>query len=170
MSNGTTGAQIYSDNQTDTFALGVTNDYQLEGTDITMCRNRQLEVTSDVLTVDSYTYDSGVTTIDVNNMGSDGFEKVILPLFDYPGYRAYDSGTGASFYLEAGANRRVMVNVPAGYKGTITVRYFEKSWWRLAEGVSAVTLIVIIVICCIGEKNKSGLFLQKLRKYHNSKE
>lgn len=170
LSNGTTGAQIYSDNQTDTFALGVTNDYQLEGTDITMCRNRQIEVTSDVLTVDSYTYDSGVTTIDVINMGSDGFEKVILPLFDYPGYRAYDSGTGESFYLEAGANRRVMVNVPAGYKGTITVRYFEKPWWRLAEGVSAVTLIVIIVICCIGEKNKSGLFLQKLRKYHKSKE
>ena len=123
-----------------------------------------------MLTVDSYIYDSGVTTIDVNNMGSDGFEKVILPLFDYPGYRAYDSGTGESFYLEAGANRRVMVNVPAGYKGTITVRYFEKPWWRLAEAVSAVTFIVIIVICCIGEKDKTGLFLQKLRKYHKSKE
>lgn len=153
---GSNAAQICSKNDVDDFALGVTNDYQLAGTDLDMCKNKQIDVTSDLLTVTSYSSVGGKTEIGVMNAGTEAFEKVIIPVFYYPGYKAYDSDTGEQFYIEAGANKKIMVNVPAGYNGKITVRYVEKGVWRLAEIVSLLTLLALVITACINNRKKTA--------------
>lgn len=153
---GSNAAQICYKNDVDDFALGVTNDYQLADTDLDMCKNKQIDVTSDVLTVTSYSSVGGKTEIGVMNAGTEAFEKVIIPVFYYPGYKAYDSDTGEQFYIEAGANKKIMVNVPAGYNGEITVRYVEKSVWRLAEIVSLLTLLALVITACINNRKKTA--------------
>lgn len=146
LSYTTTGALICSNNEIDDFALGVTNDYQLSGTDIDMCRSRSVDVSSDNLIVSDYSYEGGVTELTMKNTGTEGFEKVTLPLFSYPGYKAYDAATGEKYYIEAGQNKKIMVNVPAGYDGTVIVKYVEKPIWRVAETLSLVTLLALIVL------------------------
>ena len=146
LSYTTTGALICSNNEIDDFALGVTNDYQLSGTDIDMCRSRSVDVSSDNLIVSDYSYEGGVTELTMKNTGTEGFEKVTLPLFSYPGYKAYDAATGEKYYIEAGQNKKIMANVPAGYDGTVIVKYVEKPIWRVAETLSLVTLLALIVL------------------------
>lgn len=153
---GSNAAQICYKNDVDDFALGVTNDYQLADTDLDMCKNKQIDVTSDLLTVTSYSSVGGKTEIGVMNAETEAFEKVIIPVFYYPGYKAYDSDTGEQFYIEAGANKKIMVNVPAGYNGKITVRYVEKSVWRLSEIVSLLTLSALVITACINNRKKTA--------------
>lgn len=109
-----------------------------------------------MLTVTSYSSVGGKTEIGVMNAGTEAFEKVIIPVFYYPGYKAYDSDTGEQFYIEAGANKKIMVNVPAGYNGKITVRYVEKGVWRLAEIVSLLTLLALVITACINNRKKTA--------------
>lgn len=153
---GSNAAQICYKNDVDDFALGITNDYQLADTDLDMCKNKQIDVTSDLLTVTSYSSVGGKTEIGVMNAGTEAFEKVIIPVFYYPGYKAYDSDTGEQFYIEAGANKKIMVNVPSGYNGKITVRYVEKSVWRLSEIVSLLTLSALVITACINNRKKTA--------------
>lgn len=139
------GAALYSINNIDDFALGVTNDYQLLGSDVNACHSRNVSTTSDQLIVEDYEYKNGITRLDLTNTASEGFEKVIIPLFNYPGYKAYDSLTGEQYYIESGQNKKMMINIPAGYEGSIIVRYVEKIIWRVAELVSLIALVGFVV-------------------------
>ena len=148
------GAAICSVNQIDDFALGVTNDYQLSGSDVNACHSRNVSTTSDKLIVEDYEYKDGITKLKLVSTASEGFEKVIIPLFNYPGYKACDSVTGEQFYIESGQNKKMMINVPAGYDGSIIVRYVEKTIWRAAELVSLIAFSAFIVWGISAKKRK----------------
>lgn len=70
-----------------------------------------------------------------------------LPLIPYKGYKAQTQK--GNLIITQGINSRMRVMVPAGFKGSIHV-YFEEPWyWRTAEIISLMTLMVIFFFCFI---------------------
>ncbi|MCR4896522.1 MAG: hypothetical protein K5891_07060 [Lachnospiraceae bacterium] len=72
-----------------------------------------------------------------------GESWVEFALLYYPGYRAVD-GNGNALTVEAGSNFVVRVLLPAGFDGSVTVRFVSPVSWRIAEIVSALGLVVLI--------------------------
>ena len=62
---------------------------------------------------------------------------VLLPLFTYPGYALTDSSGGAEMGRQDGY---LTVTLPAGYSGTVTVRFAGFWFWRLADAASLVCI------------------------------
>lgn len=72
-----------------------------------------------------------------------------LPLIPYKGYKAQTQD--GDLIITQGTNSRMRVMVPTGFKGNICV-YFEEPWyWRAAEIISLMTLVVI---CFFGFNRK----------------
>lgn len=95
---------------------------------------------ADGVEVGEFTRDNGVTTVLCASLrDSEGY--VELPLLYYPGYKVVD-GPGATYLT---ANGMVGVTVPAGYVGAISVAFREPKRWLLADGVSLVTLLAMLV-------------------------
>ena len=79
---------------------------------------------------------------------------LLLPLFGYDGYRAQVDGQNVEVALNQAQNNRLDIHLSAGTRGTLRVRFAGKTWWRLTDAVSLLTLI--------------GLFMErrKERKKH----
>ena len=58
----------------------------------------------------------------------------LLPLFYYPGYKAYTS-EGEELKISSGINHRIKVEVPKG-ETNVTVRYVEPLHWKMANILS----------------------------------
>lgn len=71
--------------------------------------------------------------------------KILFPLLYYGGYQARDSSSQEQLQTTIGDNGRVMVMIPPGYSGNIQVGFHEPLLWRIAEGISLITLLGIIV-------------------------
>ncbi len=71
--------------------------------------------------------------------------KILFPLLYYGGYQARDSSSQEQLQTTIGDNGRVMVMIPPGYSGNIQVGFNEPLLWRIAEGISLITLLGIIV-------------------------
>ena len=83
----------------------------------------------------SYEKRKGVVYVSVEN---DGGEAAI-----YGNYYAADE-SGAPFAITSGENMRIVLTIPAGYTGTIHVRYHAPGYWRAFEALSAVSLLGVI--------------------------
>ena len=106
------------------------------------------ESTVPVTTVEitDITQENGVTTLTcAETTGQD--QHAELPLLYYPGYTVIE-GPGTAFKT---ANGLVGVTVPANYTGTIRVAFREPKRWLLADGVSVVTAIVLL-LCAVRRK------------------
>jgi hypothetical protein len=103
--------------------------------------------TSENVTVSNYEKDYINIDFSVDNSGDeDGY--VDVPLLWYKGYVATDTATGETLALgSAGsdANFVVRIAVPAGYSGSVTVRFVEPWYWRVAELASLICMILVIV-------------------------
>jgi hypothetical protein len=75
---------------------------------------------------------------------SNGSDFIEVPLINYPGYRAVDLDTGARLAVSDGASKRVKVEIPGGYSGSFVVRFVSPWYWRLAEAVSVLTVVVLV--------------------------
>lgn len=82
----------------------------------------------------SYRSENGERKIEMINGESD--DKVLIPLFDYPGYHAEDIVTHDKITCEHGDKARIMLNIPAEYNGTIRIFYREPWLWRVFELIS----------------------------------
>lgn len=72
---------------------------------------------------------------------------VIVPILYYPYYQAVD-GTGAQLTVTRDPDgKMIRVEIPAGYTGTVRVRFAEPWFWRAAEAVSLLTLAGVAVYC-----------------------
>lgn len=71
---------------------------------------------------------------------------VQIPMFNYKGYHATDEH-GKEYPIIDGANNQILIEIPAGFDGTILVAYKEPWYWRLAEIVSLVSLLLM----CVGK-------------------
>ncbi len=94
---------------------------------------------------------------DVWNCGRDGNEYsfeinnttakdcyVNVPIFNYKYYRVMDSD-GNAFDIEDGKNNTIQFLIPENYEGEITIKYVSPWYWRLAEAVSMITVMLICI-------------------------
>lgn len=72
---------------------------------------------------------------------------VTVPTLYYPYYRAVDE-TGAQLSVSQDPeSKMILVEIPAGYSGTVRVDYAEPWFWRVSEAVSLLTLAGVTVLC-----------------------
>jgi len=91
-------------------------------------------------------YEKGALRVDVscyNNSDREGFLE--LPLLYYKGYRAWDEETGEALTVYAGNNHAVSVAVPSGYHGVIRTEFVSPWYWRVAEVLSVVTFLFLVL-------------------------
>ncbi len=67
-----------------------------------------------------------------------------IPRTAYPNYRALTSD-GTRLNIVTGYNNRVRIELPQAYSGTITVSYIVPLYWRLAEIISLLAIIGVII-------------------------
>ena len=96
--------------------------------------------------------------IQVENPASEERE-ILFPVLYYGGYQARDLDSHVKFKTSVGDNGRVAVMIPKGYQGAVHLGFCEPWWWRIAEAVSAVTLILMVVWAC-----RPGIVRQKIGK------
>ncbi len=80
--------------------------------------------------------------------------KLTVPLIYYPGYSAIDKLTGESIEVQRSAKGRVEVIVEPGRDYDISIAYNGKNIWKLAEVVSIITFIYIIITMIDLYKNR----------------
>lgn len=89
--------------------------------------------------------------MEVQNDSDGGY--ILLPLMNYKGYSVKsDDGLITKEFLGEGDAAEVRLNLPVGYKGTVHVRFVSPWYWRLAEVISILTLVGIVVFEIIFSK------------------
>ena len=84
-------------------------------------------------------------SVNCHNVSSqDG--NVAVDLLYYKGYRACDADTGAALEVYAGENGLVSVVVPVGYDGVIDISFVSPWYWRLAEVVSYLSVVGMVIL------------------------
>lgn len=68
-----------------------------------------------------------------------------FPIFAYQYYRCSDMATGTRYPVMRGNNNKIHVDLPDNYEGTLKIDYVEPWHWRLAEAVSIISFIAVIV-------------------------
>ena len=95
----------------------------------------------------------------VGNYGLDGHVEV--PLLNYKGYSVTIMESGSKMLITNGFNNCIRIDIPAGFEGTLDISFHEPIYWRIAELVSAITLITFAAIPAINiictRKRKSAL-------------
>ena len=131
-------------------------EYIPVGTDLNDM-TKELRYDSAALTVESVQRKYLSFTACVKNK-SDEDQTLSFPVLFYEGYQTKDSETGRMLKTEAGENNRVSVSIPAGYSGMIQMQFHEFWYWRGAEIVSILTLVIgIYVFVWYNRKEKRGL-------------
>lgn len=67
-----------------------------------------------------------------------------LPLIGYKGYVATDSATGENLDITTAPNSALRILLPAGYNGSVSVDFHEPPYWRAAEIISLISLLVFV--------------------------
>lgn len=73
---------------------------------------------------------------------NDGESTVVVPLFAYPGYEITDTAGTARLSRQDGY---LTVVLPAGYSGTVTVRWAGFWFWRVADVISLAGIAATVV-------------------------
>lgn len=98
------------------------------------------------LQIKYYDNSSGVAQATLENTGTQAAE-LELPIFDYGNYVVTDN-EGTEWPTQTSDSSLLEVSVPAGFTGSITVRYREPVLWRIMEAVSGLTLAALVLGCC----------------------
>ena len=125
----------------------VQREYLYSGTDKEKL-DGEIETSGNVF-VEDYERDGFTVTVSCNTI-NDEDAYVEVPLFAYPCYEAADEN-GEPLSISRGENNRIRVELPTG-EATVTVRYHSPLAWRIAEIVSAASLLLVLVVIA---KNRS---------------
>ena len=124
--------------------------YMLTGTDLERLQYASVLPSTEDITYDEENREKGVYSLHlVNGSSEEGFAD--LPLLAYPYYYATDGAQ--SYKLSAGDNNKLRITLPAGVDSTIKIRFKEPVYWRIAE---IVTLISILGLIIMGLKDKTA--------------
>ena len=66
-----------------------------------------------------------------------------IPYFNYPGYTVTDEA-GNRYAISDGEDQTLRITLPAGFDGTLTVRFEEPTPWRLATAASGLLGVYLI--------------------------
>lgn len=69
--------------------------------------------------------------------------KITFPLWYYPGYKFYSSSSHIT--MSTNKYNEITVKVPPYFDGNITVKFVEPWYWRAAEAVSLLSLIIFLL-------------------------
>ena len=130
-----------ANNQNATINSVGTAEYLIDGASSYEAIWAQPKPASGDLHLISYEKREGVAYVSVENDG--GEAAISLPIYNYGNYYAADE-SGAPFAITSGENMRIVLTIPAGYTGTIHVRYHAPGYWRAFEALSAVSLLGVI--------------------------
>ncbi len=64
----------------------------------------------------------------------------------YKGYAARETGTKRRLPVVPADNKRVRVIIPAGYEGSLEVRFESPWYWRVSEMISLMSIPVIFTV------------------------
>ncbi|MCD7817845.1 MAG: hypothetical protein LUH07_02180 [Lachnospiraceae bacterium] len=133
------------DNNLYSYATYIAGENLLWQTDYSLVYYRDLIYDETQLSAGEYLNEDGRWVLyDVEN-ASDQIVTVDIPLFNYDNYAAYDTETGEEIGISNGSNNRIQLNIPAGYSGTIEIKYEIPLLWKLATAVSVTTDIILLV-------------------------
>lgn len=68
-----------------------------------------------------------------------------VPILLYRGYQAYDVNTKEKFPLLRTETGMTGIGLPAGYEGRLCMEFKEPLFWRLADCISAVALLTLLL-------------------------
>lgn len=91
-------------------------------------------------------------TCQVTNTDEDGYAE--FPLLLYKGYEAKHAETGEKLTITTGRNNAVRVEIPSGFSGTVNVSFKEPIYWRIAEIISALSVLALLTVSAISLKRK----------------
>ena len=118
------------------------NEFLLEGTDVSAC---YIDVAAgEAVQVDGLTEERGDYIVTCSNHFEDA-SWIEIPRFIYKGYIAMDTASGERFETMAGDNNKIRVLLPAGYEGSIRVKFRQPLLWIVSELVSAAGVIAVAV-------------------------
>lgn len=123
-------ANSMSQNGTRDAGLG---EYMIDGCSLYETVWAQPKPGSDALTLTGYEKRQGVACLSVDNAGDTA--AISVPIFNYGHYRAVDEN-GTAFAIRSGENARIVLDIPAGYAGTIHIFWQSPLWWRGCEVLS----------------------------------
>lgn len=128
------------------------NEYLYEGSE-TWITEIEKTVTGENVTILSQEKEYNEISIQCTGAGEGASLQV--PLFYYPGYVAYDTEDPAvQFEIGRGGNNRICVWLPQGYEGGVRVRFEEPLLWRVAEGISILTMAGLVFAKIYEKKRK----------------
>ncbi len=114
-------------------------------------------------------YEKHGTTITVTVSNSADFSRLLqLPLIGYYGYQVSDGTDHAPVISKTRAeNGDLLVEIPAGYEGTITVSYPESPPYLVGDFVSLGMLLALLLLSLIRKKNSYEPLANKTAEPHS---
>lgn len=133
-----------------------------EGIHLSPCTD-QLTFDAEAVSVENWYREKDTVIVTVHN-GTEQTSQVEVPFLFYKGYRAI-TDSGEQLQLQHGTAHRISVSVPAGFSGSFRVSFREPWYWRLCEGISFLTIVVIVLMfspvrekfASVGSKTGKGL-------------
>ena len=131
----------------ETYEMNTTQLYSCEylpyGTELGEIQPNRL-IYSEGILIENYHKEGLEISCRVTNNGDKGY--IEFPLTAYKGYQALHVETGESLKLAKGFNNVIYLNIPAGFSGTLEIAFKEPVYWRIAEIISAISLMGLIVV------------------------
>lgn len=100
-----------------------------------------LTICSETVSLEDYTKDGLDVTLSAVNTGTEE-GTIRLPLFYYPGYSITGSEGAGLTHTEG----YLVVTVPAGWQGSVRVRWTGEWFWRISDLVSLCAILATLVV------------------------
>lgn len=115
-----------------------------QGTDSAALLNRDPVITAEAEGVTIHDLKRQGTTLAFSCENVSGTDVALeLPLYYYPGYRAWQDGTEIG--IQAGQNGMATIVIPAGQSGRLFVCYREKTVFLIGDWITVITLTALAV-------------------------
>lgn len=119
-------------------------EYRIASTSHAPLYESTIIIETDDVEVLDYQVMQGDKYLTVNNT-ADEVQWVVFPVQNYANYHVYDTATMQEYEVWNGENNNVAVDLPAGYSGTLVLMYKSPLLWHVAELVSLVTLLFVLL-------------------------
>ncbi|KAA8827333.1 hypothetical protein [Bifidobacterium tissieri] len=94
-------------------------------------------------------YEKRGTTVAFDIEQSSDGSRVELPLLMYPHYVVESDANDGQLELTLGDNGRMSLLINESFSGHVTVRFVEPLSWRIAEAVSCITIVTLVVVWAV---------------------
>ena len=91
--------------------------------------------------------------MDIYCEASPGDATVILPVLNYKGYTVTDEN-GNVYMIQDGPQNEICVTVPGEFEVMLYVRFSEMAGWRIADLISLLTVLCLVLIPMAGKIRK----------------